>query len=1264
MLKDLALPLITALGIYSGGEKGNTLLPLEILFPISLLGHVRALIVDVVNDKAEKYKEYLKINGVSSSAYFTSTLLFGYFKCIVFTVITCAGFLFRKGTDLPTALSFFSLYFFVGLACTHFALFLTTFFSNKQLCSDIGGLLFTLLSFMNYAALQKASKFWYYLSLLFPQNILSYAVNTLNKEQDINLPLNNKTYYSFIFLDMALYLVFFLYLDQIMPDSYGVKKKWYFCLEKLFKRRRNNEYTSVEQVSFVANDSNARLGLLDSADMSSAIHHENFSNPEGYKRSVIIEHISKSFGSEQVISDLSLMIYEKQVFCLLGHNGAGKTTTINILTGILSHDKGDVYYYDQSFHKNMDKLRRYIGLCGQQDILYGDITTREHLEMFGRIRGLSGHSLEIAIEHALEKANLMNEADKLARTLSGGNQRKLSLALAIIGGSSIIFLDEPTSGMDPSSRRMIWDIIKQLREDGKTILLTTHHLDEADELADRLAIMSKGKLFALGSSEFIKKKFGVGYHLVITPDYETSNLEKFIQSRDLIFDTISEILDIRREEQKSNESLKFLLPFTQQKNFSRIFEELEKIEGIKLNLQMNSLEDAFINIGLQEEALFNPDYALQTQIQLNTKIPNYMVNTPSYSFCFQFEAMFLRKYFFFFRNFNNVLLLVLPVAFVIIGTMFTAMKIQKEGGFSEDDREFDTVKTFLFLFLVNFAYSLNITIYCSFSVYERENKIKYALRVMGCRTLPYWLGTFAFDFIAIHVINFALIALVYIFSIDHLMEQVYTLAFTIFPYSVALITSSYLWGFAFEKSLTVYKSFAAFYFFVLYVLPSIVYNLAAVFSSSKTLITAIQWVIYLVCPIFGFNDAIMYFIFGDVAKDLPIGLFLSSNSNCIKWLWMIAALYMVLTIILEIQYYKINLSKLRPYDINADYEAGTDTSEILNEASRVQSPGNNDRIKVLHLRKTYSNGYTAVKDLSFGVGPGEIFGLLGPNGAGKSTTFNITTAMIPRTGGDIELMGTKLDENLGPVFTELGICPQFNPLWDDLKVDEHLYIYAKIKGISRINISDCINFMMNSLGMREHMKKRANILSGGTKRKLCVGLALIGSPLLQFMDEPSTGLDPMAKRHLWSCLSNIAHTRRSSVMLTTHSMEEAEALCHKIGIIVNGKFICFGPLNYLKNKYGSGYKLTLSKFNAGTDASNYIQQLFPDAQKVIDNQTLSETYQIPNHNFVFSKAFRALEDLKRSKIIQDFSIYNTTLEQVFINFSKRQQEPIFPVDLE
>lgn len=193
------------------------------------------------------------------------------------------------------------------------------------------------------------------------------------------------------------------------------------------------------------------------------------------------------------------------------------------------------------------------------------------------------------------------EEHKKVKAMSGGNKRKLSLALSIMGKSKIIFLDEPTSGLDPQSRRFVWDLIKDLKNEGKCVVLTTHFLDEAEHLGDRLVIMSKGQLYAVGTPNYIKKEFGIGYYLSISPEYESPDKKELADVKEQIDSIVNKFILGAKRDEETRDTFKYLLPFNKIKEFPALFEELENIEGIKLSLEMNSLEDAFINMGLKEE---------------------------------------------------------------------------------------------------------------------------------------------------------------------------------------------------------------------------------------------------------------------------------------------------------------------------------------------------------------------------------------------------------------------------------------------------------------------------------------------------------------------------------------------------------------------------------------------------------------------------------------------------------------------------------------
>ena len=220
-------------------------------------------------------------------------------------------------------------------------------------------------------------------------------------------------------------------------------------------------------------------------------------------------------------------------------------------------------------------------------------------------------------------------------------------------------------------------------------------------------------------------------------------------------------------------------------------------------------------------------------------------------------------------------------------------------------------------------------------------------------------------------------------------------------------------------------------------------------------------------------------------------------------------------------------------------------------------------------------GYkVAVDDLSFGVKKGEVFGLLGVNGAGKTTTFKMLAGEIVSTSGDSYFCGDKISENLSKIRKNLGYCPQFDALIENLTVREQLELFYDMKCLPSRFKDRAITQKINEMNLEEYENKLSGTLSGGNKRKLSVAMAMIGNPSIIFLDEPSTGMDPKARRFMWKVISRITTERKhSTVILTTHSMEEAEALSTRLGIMVNGNFKCIGTPQHIKSKFGKGFEI-------------------------------------------------------------------------------------------
>merc|ERR1719158_830222 len=249
------------------------------------------------------------------------------------------------------------------------------------------------------------------------------------------------------------------------------------------------------------------------------------------------------------------------------------------------------------------------------------------------------------------------------------------------------------------------------------------------------------------------------------------------------------------------------------------------------------------------------------------------------------------------------------------------------------------------------------------------------------------------------------------------------------------------------------------------------------------------------------------------------------------------------------------------YVASGEAKKDTETVLVVDNLFKLYAPVGNQSSKV------------AVDHLSIAVKRGTCFGLLGINGAGKSTTMAMLTGHVTPTSGDAYVNGYSINTQMNDVRKQLGYCPQFDSLSESLTAHENLMMYAKIKGIPLHLVHEVSSELVDLVGLKKFRDRPAGTYSGGNKRKLSLAIALIGNPSLVLLDEPSTGMDPVARRQMWTTIVRTAANR--SVVLTTHSMEECEALCAKVVVMVRGQFRCLGSIQHLKSRFGEGYAVEL-----------------------------------------------------------------------------------------
>jgi len=224
------------------------------------------------------------------------------------------------------------------------------------------------------------------------------------------------------------------------------------------------------------------------------------------RNEIVIKDLVKKFGDVTAVNGLSLGIRKGELFGLLGPNGAGKTTTISILCGLLAPSAGSVHIGGLDARKDMSKIKERIGVCPQEVAAFKFLTGRENIELFGTLHSMDKPSLRERSTELLSQADFSEAAGRRVKGYSGGMMRQLNLLMALISDPEIVFLDEPTVGMDARARRRTWEFIGSLKEQGKTVILTTHYIEEAQALSDRVGIIDYGELIALGSPEELMQK--------------------------------------------------------------------------------------------------------------------------------------------------------------------------------------------------------------------------------------------------------------------------------------------------------------------------------------------------------------------------------------------------------------------------------------------------------------------------------------------------------------------------------------------------------------------------------------------------------------------------------------------------------------------------------------------------------------------------------------------------------------------------------------
>lgn len=473
-------------------------------------------------EKERQLKESMKIMGLPSwlhwTAWFVKIMIFMVISITIMVGLLKIRFVADSEMAVFTHSNGFALWLFLfiySISVTMFIFMMSVMFSRANTAATVAGLVWFLFSSPfnftepNYDTMSLTAKM---LVCLFHNSGMSYGfLLILSHEANLEgLQWNNiftpvtvddnfTVGHVMIMLLVAslLYLLITLYLEKIFPGDFGVPEKWNFPITMLLGTSRRTE---VED-AYKSGDGGALKEHIEAY-------------PEGKSAGIQMRGLRKIFGGKKVaVEGLTLNMFDDEITVLLGDNGAGKTTTMSMLTGMFPPTAGTAIVNGCDIRSDIAGVRQSIGLCPQHNILFDDLTVREHIIFFSKLKGLTDQEAEAEVKKFVEILELQPKIEAQSKTLSGGMKRKLSVGVALCGGSRVVLCDEPTSGMDPAARRALWDLLQQEKK-GRTIILTTHFMDEADVLGDRIAIMHSGELKCYGSSFFLKNIFGAGYELV------------------------------------------------------------------------------------------------------------------------------------------------------------------------------------------------------------------------------------------------------------------------------------------------------------------------------------------------------------------------------------------------------------------------------------------------------------------------------------------------------------------------------------------------------------------------------------------------------------------------------------------------------------------------------------------------------------------------------------------------------------------------------
>ncbi|KAF2179011.1 P-loop containing nucleoside triphosphate hydrolase protein [Zopfia rhizophila CBS 207.26] len=1239
----------------------------------------------------------------------------------------------KTSSGIPVGYHIFS-----GLAFCSFSLFGSAFFKKAQLSGSIMTIITMIFAILPQVLFEQTQIQVAIFSLLFPSANYTYFVTGVARWEAADLKIN---------------------LTGHTPDDEAWRVKlylhWVFLILQIFTYPVLAFF--LEHILFGA--ASPGRGFAQPADSQApTVTLSNFCKT--YKPG-ILKRIFKGGKEVHAVVDMNLNAFRGQILCLLGPNGSGKSTTLNCIAGEQKVTSGNII---------IDPTGG-LGYAPQANVLWDDLTVEEHVRIFSDLKCTARVNEEVVTE-LVKACDLEKKLPFRAKTLSGGQKRKLQLAMMFAGGSAVCCVDEVSTGLDPISRRRIWEIL--LAERGKrSIIMTTHFLDEADFLADNIAIMFKGPLKAEGTAATLKNRFGNGYTVKLPHNVDldiplSGPVEKEASRHQMVYRVATATLaaelieHLEREQirdyQVSGPTMEELFlkvtgdtihsdhdsssahdsgdangrpmvvntgsgykltdgrPLSAFKQWWILFckrfqilrrrympyfftiaiaiagagvaqlliksykDPMECLKPADLIQESNSRYD--LGNTYRATYVFGPADKLDDR-KLATIADMYSVNHTRYEFYGFHNVSEVKDQLTLVNTFEEFTKYCKDNSYTLNGGLWVAdpPTIAFEATNAADGA---SIQNFLNYFLSGVPISTGFSMFASsqmpdvfnaealefmiyfglilacypafFALYptnERISNVRSMEYSNGVCPLPLWLSHLCFDGIVILIISIVGTALL---SIATPVWYGLPLLFVVmFLYGITSTLLSYIIS-MFARSAVAAWAFAAIgqtIFYFAYFGGLIGVQTSTPYGDMEAMNNKLYFGLSIISPAVSMERAL----------SIGLGQFaLLCNGNTAGSLGLYGGpiLYLILqaAVLFTLLLWwdsSFTLPSFLHRNHNAADTESTEmySSDLMAELQRIKS-GSTD-LRVESVTKSFGKNL-AVDNVTFGVQTSEIFALLGPNGAGKSTIISMIRGDIkPSTAVSIlEVADHSVLSSPIATRANLGVCPQFDAA-DVLTVTETLRFFAKVRGVK--DICHNVATVISACGLENWAHQLAQKLSGGTKRKLSLAIALIGNPRVLVLDEPSSALDANAKRNMWKCLQSVGKGR--AVVLTTHSMEEADALADRIGI-VSSRMLAVGAREALKKRAGDAFYIHLVSRTAPrtSDAElqvmkDWVAQAFDDARIERETQGGQVRFEVSAEDVELVDLIRTLEASKGDLGVEFYSVGKATLDEVFENIVKR-----------